>query len=358
MLVRGSLLPLGPKLRRRLCGTTLRIPVDGVSLCRLVEGCDLLHSEGALCALAEVFVDDEVQEACELFSQIKVPERHAQVFGRPPCSHFLFWCELLTSVRARQVVEALRQRVIYGCEHRGCADCGLCHWRHTEGGHLRHCDFDTLSPGDSTRGSRRLPSRSSKNFWKRCIVKSSRFRALRDGWSCSHNDQTNGAQTIHCSMDVFVKVAKEVEELASGSTTAWCPTQRLLLRTRCAEQCCGTCARSAMVELTRSHQRNIRDKMRLPVGVERVSAASGSTPGGDFVSPPHLERTAPRAARSSVTLVWRRPVLPTLCRDRKGQAYDSNQQMCVPPSHLVRTRHQRPTGKWYVDCEGAVRSYK
>ena len=27
---------------------------------------------------------------------------------------------------------------------------------------------------------------------------------------------------------------------------------------------------------------------------------------------------------------------------------------CAPTSQLVRTRHQRPTGKWYVDCEGAV----
>ena len=38
----------------------------------------------------------------------------------------------------------------------------------------------------------------------------------------------------------------------------------------------------------------------------------------------------------------------------KENTLDSSQQMCANITARVHTSPKRPTGKWYVDCEGAV----
>ena len=40
--------------------------------------------------------------------------------------------------------------------------------------------------------------------------------------------------------------------------------------------------------------------------------------------------------------------------EQKRKTHRTAVNNCAPTSQLVCTRHQRPTGKWYVDCEGAM----
>ena len=50
-----------------------------LSVGSLVQGCDRLQHERSLGSFAEVTLDEVDQEVRELFSQVRVPQRHAQV---------------------------------------------------------------------------------------------------------------------------------------------------------------------------------------------------------------------------------------------------------------------------------------